>query len=87
MGEYHETANIHEAKSLYDALPEHHFLSGEKGIGIMLEDAGGLRTDVPLLVGGVLQREMGENSLFAESTSLKVALRSLEEMNRKPEEF
>lgn len=87
MGEYHETANIHEAKSLYDALPEHHFLSGEKGIGIMLEDAGGLRTDVPLLVGGVLQREMGENSLFAESTSLKVALRSLEEINRKPEEF
>jgi len=84
MGEYHETANIHEAKALYDALPEQHFTTGEKGIGAMLENTGGLRTDVPLLVGGVLQREMSENSLFAGNTFLGAALSSLESMIQVP---
>lgn len=79
MGEYRETASLEEAKALYDAMPGEQF-HGEKGIGAMIDNPGGYRSDVPMIIGGVLQRENRDNALFKENPLLEKAFSKLEDM-------
>lgn len=79
LGQYAETDSLASAVSCYEALPDS-ALSGGKGIGATLESEDGVRTDVPLMINGQMQKEHLENGLFAKSEVLKEAFSGLEKM-------
>lgn len=80
-GQYRETDSLKEAKAFYDGLPEK-AVKGGGGIGAILQNSRGMRTDVPLLVGGDLRTEIRENDLFREVPGLAKALEDLGSMVR-----
>lgn len=74
-GRYVETDSLEDAKHQYDELPA----GSRNGIGAILYDDTRQR-DVPLLVGGVLQRQVLEDTVFQKDGKLHNAMRDLDGM-------